>query len=177
MKFIAGESFIVDAEQSNVKLSTAVYGNVLNSTGSIIPLIWDSIHKKYKLKLYSPEMTRFMITVDEAIDLIKLGLEISGFNVIPNIKSFKISDLFEIYAEEFGLIYDIGRPRISEKIHETMFSEEECPRITIMDKHYAMHYKKIFNESLPFNSFTSDKVVVSKDELRVVLQQHNFFVK
>ncbi len=51
MKFIAGEAFIVNAEKSNVRLSTAVYGNVLNSTGSIIPLIWNAIRKKYKLKL------------------------------------------------------------------------------------------------------------------------------
>ena len=47
MKFVAGESFIVNAEDSNVKLSTAVYGNVLNSTGSVIPLIWDAIKKDY----------------------------------------------------------------------------------------------------------------------------------
>ena len=47
MKFIAGESFIVNAERSNVKLSSAIYGNVLNSTGSIIPLIWDSINNNY----------------------------------------------------------------------------------------------------------------------------------
>jgi UDP-N-acetylglucosamine 4,6-dehydratase len=45
MKFIGGELFIVNSEKSNVKLSTAIYGNVLNSTGSIIPLMWDAIKK------------------------------------------------------------------------------------------------------------------------------------
>ena len=70
MKFIAGESFIVNAEKSNVKLSSAIYGNVLNSTGSIIPLIWDSINRNYPLTLYSEEMTRFMIDIEEAIDLV-----------------------------------------------------------------------------------------------------------
>jgi UDP-N-acetylglucosamine 4,6-dehydratase/5-epimerase len=43
MKFVAGESFIVNSEKSNVRLSSAIYGNVLNSTGSIIPLMWDAI--------------------------------------------------------------------------------------------------------------------------------------
>ena len=97
MKFVAGELFIVNAESSNVKLSTAIYGNVLNSTGSIIPLIWDSIKNNYSLTLFSQEMTRFMINADEAVDVIKKSLLHNGYNIIPNIKSFKVSTLFEIF--------------------------------------------------------------------------------
>ena len=88
MKFIAGESFIVNAEKSKVRLSSAIYGNVLNSTGSIIPLIWDSINRNYPLTLYSEEMTRFMIDIEGAMDLIEKGLNVSGYNVVPNLKSF-----------------------------------------------------------------------------------------
>jgi UDP-N-acetylglucosamine 4,6-dehydratase len=175
MKFVAGESFIVNAERSSVRLSTAVYGNVLNSTGSVIPLIWDAIHKNYTLKLYSTEMTRFMITVDEAVDLIEHALTLSGFNIIPNIHSFKIIDLFEIYREKFGLKYEIGVPRISEKLHEMMFSQEESPRINIKDGNFIMHYKDVYNNTLPFNEFTSDKVVVSKEKLDSILQSFNYF--
>jgi UDP-glucose 4-epimerase len=175
MKFVAGESFIVNAEQSNVKLSSAIYGNVLNSTGSIIPLIWDAICKNYKLKIYSTEMTRFMITTDEAIDLIESSLRLSGFNVIPNIRAFKILDLFEIYKEKFGLQFEVGVPRISEKIHEMMFSAEECTRIKMQDGNFLMHYKNVYNNTLPFLEFTSDKVVISKNELQVILQSYNYF--
>lgn len=175
MKFVAGEAFIVNAEQSNVRLSSAIYGNVLNSTGSVIPLIWDAISKGYSLKLYSPEMTRFMITVEEAIDLIEHGLSLSGFNIIPNIKSFRIIDLFEIYKERFGLQYDLGVPRISEKIHEMMFSYEESSRIKLNNDKFIMHYKNVYNEQLPFNEFTSDKVIVSKSELDLILGMHNYF--
>ena len=124
MKFVAGESFIVNADKSPIKLSTAIYGNVLNSTGSIIPLMWNAIKNNYSLKLYSTEMTRFMITVDQAVDLIEECLMVNGYNVIPNVKSFKIVDLFEIYKELFGLQYTIDVPRISEKIHEIMISSE-----------------------------------------------------
>ena len=116
MKFIAGESFIVNAEKSNVRLSSAIYGNVLNSTGSIIPLIWDSINRDYPLTLYSDEMTRFMIDIEDAMDLIEKGLNVSGYNVVPNLKSFLVKDLFEIFAEDYGLKYNIGEPRISEKM-------------------------------------------------------------
>ena len=53
MKFIAGESFIVNAdEQSDIMLSSAIYGNVANSTGSIIPLMWKFIQAEKYLTLY-----------------------------------------------------------------------------------------------------------------------------
>lgn len=176
MKFVAGELFIVNAERSNVRLSTAIYGNVLNSTGSIIPLIWDAISKNYSLKLYSADMTRFIIDVDQAIDLIEYGLTLTGYNVIPNIKSCRIADLFEIYKVRFGLSYEIGQPRISEKIHEMMFSNEESNRIQLIDDKFIMHYKNVNTDELPFNEFTSDKVTVTAFELDHLLSQYNYFM-
>lgn len=175
MKFVAGESFIVNAEKSNVLLSSAIYGNVLNSTGSIIPLIWDAIHKKYKLKLYSPDMTRFMITADQAVDLIEHALTLTGYNVIPDVKAFRILDLFEIYRDHFGLQYEIGTPRISEKIHESMFSVEESSRVKEDKGYYIMHYKDVYSENLPFTDFSSDKVVIDKNKLMSILSNYEYF--
>jgi UDP-N-acetylglucosamine 4,6-dehydratase len=179
MKFVAGEAFIVNAEKSNVRLSTAIYGNVLNSTGSIIPLMWDAINKKYKLKLYSPNMTRFMIDIEQAIDLIEYGLQVTGYNIIPNLKSFKVQDLFEIYKEKFGLEYELGEPRISEKLHEVMISKEEVHRTSYNNENdiYYMHYKNINPVSNNFNweEFTSDITVVNKQELEVILQSYEYF--
>ena len=176
MKFVAGESFIVNAENSNVRLSTAIYGNVINSTGSIIPLIWDSINKKYPLTLYSEQMTRFVIDIEGAMNLIEQGLKVTGYNVIPNLKSFKIKDLFEIYNEEFNLEYILGTPRISEKLHEMMISKEELPRThyNSSDNTYYMHYKEIQEKSDSLE-FTSDVVCMSKDELKNILKTYNYF--
>ena len=175
MKFVAGESFIVNAEDTPTKLSTAIYGNVLNSTGSIIPLIWDAINKGYELTLYSDKMTRFMIDIEEAINLIEEGLTLDGYNVIPNLSAFKVKDLFEIYAEKFGLRYNLGSPRISEKLHEMMFSNEEYPRVKKHNSNFIMHYKETFDETLPFTEFTSDKVVVSKQQLNNILESYEYF--
>lgn len=186
MKFIAGESFIVNDEKSNVRLSSAIYGNVLNSTGSIIPLIWDAINKNYSLTLYSDKMTRFMINIEDAMDLIEKGLKVSGYNVIPNLKSFLVKDLFEIFKEEFNLNYNIGEPRISEKLHEIMVAKEEVSRTFYdkIDEVYYMHYKDmadshikvLHNEAEIINGkFGSDDVVVSKDELRQMLKYYNYF--
>lgn len=189
MKFVAGESFIVNADDANdywytgtrskTRLSCAVYGNVLNSTGSVIPLMWDAIKENYPLTVYSPEMTRFMIDIDEAIDLIETGLGMTGVNVVPNLKSFRVIDLFELFSERFGLDFKIGVPRISEKLHEIMISAEEMPR-TYYDKRknvYVMHYKNISREIPFFNGgeFSSKEVVVDKETLFNVLEKFNWF--
>lgn len=178
MKFVAGEAFIVNAEKEQTKLSSVIYGNVINSTGSIIPLIWDSIQNKYALKLFSEDMTRFMIDVEEAMDAIEFALEHTGYNIVPNLKSFKVKDLFEIYEEDQGLKWEQGKPRISEKIHEQMFSPHEMDRT----KHhpekdtYLIHYKEIYNEiELTRDGLSSQNRLISKDELRTLLKKNNYF--
>jgi UDP-glucose 4-epimerase len=176
MKFVAGESFIVNADKNLIRLSTAIYGNVLNSTGSIIPLMWNAIQNGYSLKLYSDEMTRFMITVDQAIDLIEECLKVNGYNVIPNVKSFKIIDLFKIYKELFGLKYTIDVPRISEKIHEIMISSEEQSRVKQVNNYYYMHYKNTFKDvKFPNDEYSSKNVCVTKEELNNILKSFNYF--
>lgn len=176
MKFLAGESFIVNADKNIIRLSTAIYGNVLNSTGSIIPLIWDAIKNNYELHLYSSEMTRFMITADQAIDLIEESLKVNGYNVIPDVKSFKIKDLFEIYADKFNLKYKLGTPRISEKLHEIMVSAEELPRLKKINNYFYMHYKNIYNELVfPNNQYSSKDVCLTKEELDLVLKSNDYF--
>ena len=194
MKFVAGESFIVNAEKhsklklwqlgknSETNLSSAIYGNVSNSTGSIIPLIWDSINKNYELTLYSEEMTRFMLDVDRAIDLIEFGLTLNGYNVIPKVNSFKIKDLFDVYKEKFGLKYKSGEPRISEKLHEIMVSKEEIPRTNydIKTDNFYMHYEKIQNLEnkeilFPNNEYSSKDLIVTKGELIENLEKNNYY--
>lgn len=178
MKFVAGESFILNAEREETKLSSVIYGNVLNSTGSIIPLIWDSIAKNYELKLYGGDMTRFMVDIDSAIDCIEYALKTTGHNVVPNLKSFKIKDLFEIYEEKFGLKWTLGNPRISEKNHEQMIAPQEKDRV-LFDKEnntYLMHYKTIHGTSgLPKEGLSSENCLVSKTELEDILKQQDYF--
>ena len=120
-------------------------------------------------------MTRFLIEIEDAIILIEESLKVNGFNLIPNLKSFLIKDLFEIYKEKFGLKYVIGEPRVSEKLHEMMISKEETPR-TFFDEEknlYFMHYKNIYNTGV--KEFTSDNVMISKDELHKYLINKNFY--
>jgi UDP-glucose 4-epimerase len=110
LKHTAGESFISNNNFHNCKFTTAIYGNILNSTGSIIPVIWEFIKNKKELLLFGSEMTRFMLTVEQAIDLIFKSFDYRNVNTIPAAASFKLIHLFEIY-EEFGLKYKLSNPR------------------------------------------------------------------
>ncbi len=180
MKYVAGEAFIANSEETTTRLTSVIYGNVLNSTGSIIPLIWDSIKNGYDLTLYGEEMTRFMTGIDTAIDTIEYALKEDGFNIIPNLKAFKIKDLFEIYEEEFRLRWKMGNPRISEKYHEQMISPYEKERVTYDKEHdmFLLHNKNVYNEHvLTANGLTSEECLVSKEELRTLLKENNFFSK
>ena len=175
-KALAGESFISANENVKTKLSTAIYGNIANSTGSIIPLIWNFIKNKQNLELYSKEMTRFVLSISDAIDLIEKSLCNRDVNVIPNAKSFFIKDLFEIYNEQFGLSFFISKPRENEKIHEIMASYEHIPRMEKVDDYFIMH-KNVKNNNLifPNNEYSSRDFCYSKDELFNFLKTYNFF--
>jgi len=176
MKYVAGEGFI--SGQSNVKLTTAIYGNVMNSTGSVIPLIWDFIEKKKTLSLYGTEMTRFLLEVEDAIDLILKSTKYENCNLIPKTKSFKILDIFEIFKEEFGLDFVISKPRTGEKIHEIMASSEEIRRMEFLkdDNVYKLNPTKDINV-LDFinNEYSSRDFCLSKEELYNYLKNKNFY--
>ncbi len=178
MKYVAGESFILNTQECSTNFSTAIYGNVLNSTGSIIPLMWNAIKLDMELPLYSDQMTRFFLTVDEAIDLIDVALDLDGVNVIPKAKSAKISDLFQIFSERFGLKYRLEQPRAGEKIHEIMASNEELSRMNFLIKEnvYIMDPKRQYGTvSFPSGEFSSQDVCISKEELERLLEKHDFY--
>jgi UDP-glucose 4-epimerase len=176
-KFVAEQSFIVN--NSNVPLVSCRYGNVTNSTGSIIPLIKHALENKYKLNLYSEEMTRFMLSINDAINLILDSMQnFSHATVIPNISSFKIKDLFDIYKEKFGLEYSITTPRVGEKIHEVMISEEEAFRTEKHNNYFVISPTKTSSNPVSFinKEFSSRDYIVSKDILESVLSKHNFYL-
>jgi UDP-N-acetylglucosamine 4,6-dehydratase len=178
MKYVAGESFI--ANKPKINLTTVIYGNVTNSTGSIIPLIWNAIDNNIELQLYNEEMTRYLLDIEDAMSLIIKSFKYTGCNVIPKSKSFLIKDLFEIFKNEFGLKYKISNLRTGEKIHEIMASFEEIKRMKYIEKDdiYLMYPDKVFNEvSFIENEYSSKNCTISKNDLYDYLKSKNFFKK
>ena len=178
MKYVAGESFI-SGRYTETRLNTAIYGNVTNSTGSVIPLIWEFIKSNKELQLYSEEMTRFLLDVEYAIDLILKSPHFNNCNLIPKINSFKIKDLFEIYQEEFGLKYVITNPRPNEKIHEIMASAEEVRRLRYDDfwnvYELGPHYSEGVTLNFKNNEYCSKDFTLSKEELREFLKEKKYY--
>ena len=100
------------------------YGNVIGSRGSVIPLFM-SQKKKGKITITDKRMTRFWITLDQAVQLVMNAIEHTqgGEIFLPKIPSMKIIDLTRAIAPECEI--DIIGIRPGEKIHEVLITEEE----------------------------------------------------
>lgn len=154
-------------KQTDIKVCLCRYGNVLESTGSVIPFFKDLLKSgTSELPITHKDMTRFLLTLDDAVDLIEWSynhLESHGNIVIPKIKAFKITDiatsLGKAYDKNISLKYIGIRP--GEKLHEAMVSETESFRT----KDYGQYYMitdNIINDT-PWQ-FRSDWSLMEPDE-------------
>jgi len=143
---LLGERIFTEMNYSKGKsksiLSSVRYGNVLASTGSIIPFFKNKIEAGVSIPLTHPEMTRFIISADEAVDLVLKDLvySVGGEVMVPFIPSMKIVDLIEVMKTSLGAdneIVNIGiRP--GEKIHEVLINEFEIPLTYKIDNTFAI---------------------------------------
>lgn len=108
------------------------YGNVLESTGSVIPFFESKIKEGKNIPLTDSKMTRFIISPEHAVELVFNALKycVGGEVFVPKLPAFKIVDLIDILKEKHkasNKIEVIGiRP--GEKIHELMINNAEIPR-------------------------------------------------
>ncbi len=125
------------------------FGNVLGSRGSVVPLFREQIRRGGAVTLTDRAMTRFIMTLDEAVDLV-LGagaLARGGEVFIPKMATIVISDLARVMIEElapvFGLdpkailIKEIGS-RPGEKLYEELMTSEETRRSVELGRHFAV---------------------------------------
>ncbi len=134
-KFV-GERTFIESNYSKGKGGTAFicvrYGNVINSTGSVIPFFIDKLKRKKDLTITDERMTRFLITPKQAahliFDAIKHGK--GGEVFVPKIPSCRIIDLAEFLREKYNPKSKIKLTGIrpGEKLHELMINESESSR-------------------------------------------------
>ena len=127
---------------AGIKYMAVRYGNVLESRGSIIPLFkYQGMHGS-QLTVTDPEMTRFLMTLDDSVDLIQYALKHgkSGQTWIPRLPAMKVGDLAEIFAEKYGKPIKYIGLRPGEKKHEDLVNESESVRTVLSadDKHYVI---------------------------------------
>lgn len=116
------------------------YGNVLSSKGSIIPLLIKQANSDSDFTLTHVDMTRFMMTLKEAVLLIDNSINIgnNGELWVPRLPSMKIIDLINIFCKKFNKSYKIIGLRPGEKIHEIMMSLEEGMKSSNLDNYFVI---------------------------------------
>lgn len=140
-----------DLSKDDTMFSCVRYGNVLGSRGSITPLWNAKIAKNEPLPVTHPEMTRFMLTLSQAIDLVFYTLKNAkgGEIFVKKAPAAKIVDLAKAYAElktnhsNYPLKF-IGI-RAGEKIDEILVSEEEMRRVEERKDHFVIKHEEEFD--------------------------------
>lgn len=150
---------VAKARQSkNTKISVTRYGNVMCSRGSVIPLWIDQIQAGNPITITEPTMTRFIMSLDEAVDLVLFAFEnaTSGDILVQKAPSCTIETQAKAVMELFGGnskdIKIIGI-RHGEKMYETLLTNEECANAIDMGEFYrvpsdkrGLNYDKFFTE-------------------------------
>jgi UDP-N-acetylglucosamine 4,6-dehydratase len=133
--FIAGNSYVSKTEDT--RFSVVRYGNVMGSRGSVIPFFL-SLLEKGSLPITDARMTRFMITLEQGVDLVWHAFEdmIGGEIYVKKIPSMKVTDIALACAPEAA--HEIVGIRPGEKLHEQMIGPEDAPHTYEYDEHYKV---------------------------------------
>lgn len=143
-------------DRSGTVLACTRYGNVMCSRGSVIPLFIDQIKRKSPITITDPNMTRFLMNLDEAVDLVAFAFEHAepGDLFIQKADASTIGDLADGVMKVFGETEKkIIGTRHGEKLYETLMTKEERLRSTDMGKYFrispdgrSLNYDKFYVE-------------------------------
>lgn len=116
------------------------YGNVIASRGSIVPLFVEQVRQNKPLTVTLPEMTRFLLSLDKAVDTIFAAVATGnrGETYVPKVPSARMVDVAEALMGDKDLPIVFTGIRPGEKVHEIMVSEEECFRTEDRGDFYAI---------------------------------------
>jgi FlaA1/EpsC-like NDP-sugar epimerase len=116
------------------------YGNVLASRGSVIPLFHDQIRNGGPVTVTVPEMTRFLLSLEQAVDTVIAALKYAekGETYVPDVPSATMFNLARALVGERSVEIRITGIRPGEKLHEIMVSEEEANRCVRRGDYFAI---------------------------------------
>jgi UDP-glucose 4-epimerase len=116
------------------------YGNVIASRGSIVPLFVEQVQKGKAMTVTLPEMTRFLLSLDRAVDTVFEAITKGkpGQTFVPKVPAANIVDLAKAIMGDTELPITYTGIRPGEKVHEIMVSEEECYRTIEQGDYYVI---------------------------------------
>lgn len=172
-KLALNSNYLSSADST--KISVVRYGNVIASRGSVIPIILEHKDKSIPFSLTDANMTRFWLSISDAVNLVLFGLKnMKGMEIfIPKMKSLTMQKLIEYLAPELSIVTTGLRP--GEKFHEAMISSHELNRTYIASDKVYVIYPEIFpgitnvqfnyTNKVDFDQYTSDSVeFLTKEE-------------
>lgn len=188
-KVIVAKSRTVSPEKT--KICCTRYGNVMCSRGSVIPLWIDQIRAGKPITVTDPTMTRFIMSLEEAVDLVLFAFEHgeSGDILVQKAPACTIKTQAEAVCELFGgdknNIKVIGI-RHGEKMYETLLTNEECANAIDLGNFYrvpcdkrGLNYDKYFNNGdvernplTEFNSNNTQLLTVEETKAKIASLQY-----
>ena len=163
--FVTAQNYL-NPNRHKTKFIALRYGNVLGSSGSVVPKFIKQIKAKEKITITDSNMTRFSITMNEALDFILKSTQMGkGSEIfVPKLKAYSITSVADALKELLG---DFGEENISvrqgEKIHESLINIDEM-RSTIEDEstYTILNPSHINDENIKNNYSNMKKVSVIK---------------
>ena len=184
-KVIVAKSRTVDPEKT--KICCTRYGNVMCSRGSVIPLWIDQIRSGKPITITDPSITRFIMSLDEAVDLVLFAFEhgTSGDILVQKAPACTIETqakaVMELFDKENKTEIKVIGIRHGEKMYETLLTNEECANAIDMGNFYrvpcdkrGLNYDKYFkdgdterNTLTEFNSNNTQLLTVEQTKEKI----------
>ena len=166
----------------DIKFICVRYGNVLGSRGSLVPTLNEQIQSGKKITITDPNMTRFNITMNEALGLIMRAINkgVGGEIFVPKLRAYKVGDMKEVILDllKSNAETEVISIRPGEKIHESLIIKDEIKNTFENNEDYVIFDKQThdhelssdFHQSSLNEQYSSDKVeLLSKEELKEIL--------
>jgi UDP-N-acetylglucosamine 4,6-dehydratase/5-epimerase len=165
------------------------FGNVANSRGSVVPVFLDNLVHNNTLEITSPEITRFLMEIPDAVNLIiqATNYAYGGEIFILKMKAFRLGDLLEVMLGRIAKRLSITRESIKvnvtgldlgEKLHEALLSETELPRTYELEDMYVISSNSRFangREVKKVGSYaltSKEAVMISQDEIEAIILKY-----
>lgn len=190
------------AANSNKSLNKSIFvstrfGNVLGSNGSVVPIFHQQIKNGGPVTITDPEMTRFIMSVQQAVDLMinVVGPARGGEVFVTKMPTIRIIDLAEAMIEELAPLYgyeakDISIKKIGckpgEKLYEELMSEEETRRAIELEDYYVIlpafrgiyqnieyEYDDIVSTNVNNPYISRNEKCMNKEEIKRILNEHS----
>ena len=161
------------------------YGNVLASRGSVIPLFHEQIRSGGPVTITTPEMTRFLLSLDQAVDTVFAAVREArrGETYIPRVPSAKVVDIAAVLIGDRPIQTAVIGIRPGEKVHEILVSEEERYRVLERGNYYVIlpilpELREPDEIAHPLeDEYSSAHNVMDRPTLEALLRQHRLMVK